>query len=499
MDDDQQPAGPALSRRGMLAAGGAALLGAAGGFALGSRQGAAATTAPPPGPGPVETSVAPPSAPVAEAPITLVPFHGSHQAGIETELALFQTFVGLDLLRPKAADAEKVLRLVTDDAARMTRGEPALGDTQPELSLNADMLTVTVGLGHSLFERTGLTHRIPESFPVLPRFPTDEFERSWTGTDLLLQVGANDPVTLAHTIRMLTKDLSTLTRVRWMQPGFRSTAPGTMGVAARRNLMGQVEGTHFPSPGTDAFTTVVWMEEGPDWALGGTVLVLRRIRMLLDTWDMLDRPVQETVMGRNLVDGDLLGVTADTTTDPFEALDASGLPAIPSDAHVRVARADSLEGVIMRRPYNYDNGMVDGTNDVGLLFAAYMRDPRTSFIPTQRRLSRHDAFQRWIRTIGSATYLIPGASPRTASWPRDCSHDEHADHHRDVSCGRRPAAPLGVGGTRLGPRVADRCESRGGRRARLRAGRRQRHLRQPTHGHRGGARRAVRRRHHRQH
>ena len=63
---------------------------------------------------------------------------------------------------------------------------------------------------------------------------------------------------------------------------------------------------------------------------------------------------------------------------------------------------------MMRRPYNYDSGMHKGTNDVGLLFAAYTRDPRTSFIPTQRRLARGDAFQRWISTVGSATYVLPG-------------------------------------------------------------------------------------------
>lgn len=51
----------------------------------------------------------------------------------------------------------------------------------------------------------------------------------------------------------------------------------------RRNLMGQVEATHFPAPGSEQFATVVWIDDGPDWVVGGTVLVLRRIRMLLES------------------------------------------------------------------------------------------------------------------------------------------------------------------------------------------------------------------------
>jgi dye decolorizing peroxidase len=406
MSTDQQPSRSVLSRRGMLAAGGAAILGAAGGFVLASGKDASVpTTSAPPAPA---TSPPPTAEPGVPAAPVILPFYGTHQAGVETEPALFQTFVGLDLISPTRKNAEATMRLVTDDAARLTQGQSALADTQPELALNADRLTISVGLGHSLFERIGLADRIPEQFPVIPRFRTDAFEEPWSGTDLLLQVGATDPLTLAHTLRMLTKDLSTLARVRWSQPGFRSNAPASMGVASRRNLMGQVEATHFPAPGSEQFATVVWIDDGPDWVVGGTVLVLRRIRMLLDTWDILDRPVQETVMGRSLSTGQLLGDGADDGVSPFDAVDDNGLPVIPADAHIRVARADSLEGVMMRRPYNYDSGMHKGTNDVGLLFAAYTRDPRTSFIPTQRRLARGDAFQRWISTVGSATYVLPG-------------------------------------------------------------------------------------------
>ena len=394
-----------LTRRGLLAAGGAVALGAASGCSVATP----ATTSSAPGPATTGRSPSPSASssasPTPKPTPTALAFNGPHQAGIETEPALVQSFVGLDLLEPGRDAATAALLLISDDAERLMGGRPALGDTVPELAAQPDQLSITLGLGRTIFTRAGLASRLPRQLAPFPSFDSDRFEEPWGQTDLLLQVGANDPVTLSHTLRTLTKDLSTVAAVRWIQTGFQSNAAETTGAHARRNLMGMVEGAHFPAPGTPEFAEVVWIDDGPDWAVGGTTLVLRRIRMLLDTWDRLDRPVQEQVIGRSMADGALLG--ADASVRPYDAVDELGLPIIPMDAHVRRARADDLAGTIMRRPYNYDAGMRDGTPDVGLLFAAYMRDPQTSFIPTQRRLDEMDAFQKWIRTIGSAVYVIP--------------------------------------------------------------------------------------------
>ena len=414
--DDQttQDPSPALTRRGVLAAGGAALLGAAGGFAVGRMTSADA----PPSADPVAPTPTPavpsatPAAPVtasteAGSAIQILPFYGEHQSGIETTPALFQTFVGLNLIKPNKMTAQGAMRLITDDAARLTQGQPTLGDAQPALAMNADMLTITVGLGHSLFRAIGYADQVPPRFPVIPPFKNDALEKPWTDTDLLLQVAANDPITLSHTIRMLTKDLSTLASIAWIQRGFLSSASSDLGEGARRNLMGQPEGGHFPVPGTPQFSTVVWINDGPSWATGGTVLVLRRMRMLFDTWDKLDLEPQELAIGRRQSNGAPLGSDDPEAPLDFNAVDANGLPAIPMDAHVRVAAAPSIEGVIMRRPYNYDDLLPDGRQDRGLLFAAYTADSSKSFIPTQRRLTKGDIFQKWISAVGSATYFIP--------------------------------------------------------------------------------------------
>ena len=398
--------GSTVTRRGVLAAGGAALLGVAGGYAIAVRGEPGASAAPALSPSPTTSALAGSASPTAATART-IPFFGTHQAGVETPPALLQTFIGLDLREPGRDAGEAALRLITDDAARLTQGRPALGDTEETLAVNPQGLTISVGLGRPFFEHIGRGDRIPAQLPQIPAFATDAFEEPWGQTDLLLQVGSDDAVTLAHAIRMLTKDLSTLAEVRWMQPGFRSATPANPGSESTRNLMGQVDGTINPAPGTAGFDEVVWIAEGEEWVRGGTVLILRRIRMLLDTWEILDRPAQEAAIGRQLASGAPLGRTHELDPVPFDERDADGLPIIPTDSHIAVAHARTMKEMILRRPYNYDNGMHDGTNDVGLLFAAYTADPVRSFIPMQQRIAESDAFNRWNTTIGSAAYLFP--------------------------------------------------------------------------------------------
>lgn len=393
-----------LSRRGLLAAGGAVLIGAVSGCSVTEEPPA---TSLPPTPSDVPVS------PQVSSKSGAHPFYSEHQSGVETPPALLQTFVGMNLVhsepRRARADGEACLRLITDDAARLTQGVPALGDTEPALARHPLGLTITVGLGRSFFDKTGLTRLMPENLVEIPPFDTDSFEKPWKQTDLVLQIGSDDAVTLAHALRMLTKDLSTLTEVAWTQAGFRSASPAQPGSKATRNLMGQVDGTINPTPGSQDFHTIVWQESPGLWK-GSTILVLRRIRMHLDTWDGLDTAAKELVIGRRLDSGAPLGRERETDPVPFDELDTQGLPVIPADSHIAVAHASSVEESILRRPYNYDAGMRAGSNDMGLVFAAYMRDPRLSFIPMQERIAKSDAFNRWNTAIGSAVYVLPGGA-----------------------------------------------------------------------------------------
>lgn len=335
------------------------------------------------------------------------PFHGAHQAGIRTAPQAHATFVALDL-RPDAGreGLARLLRQWTEDAARLTRGVPALGDPQPDLAAPASRLTVTVGLGREALVKAGLAAQAPAWLAPLPAFGVDRLEPRWSEGDVLAQVCAEDPIVLAHAVRSLTLDARGIADLRWTQHGFRRPATST---STMRNLMGQVDGT--VQPGDAEVDDLVWIgDEGPAWLRGGTTLVLRRIRMDLDTWDQLDPEAKEQVIGRRLSSGAPLTGTAETDVADLAAT-RDGLPVIATFAHIRHAAATpGSREKILRRPYNYDQAPTGRASaDAGLLFAAYQRDPLVQFVPMQRRLDQHDLLNVWTTPIGSAVFaVLPG-------------------------------------------------------------------------------------------
>ncbi len=346
-----------------------------------------------------------------------VPFFGAHQAGVETPPQSNAVFVGLDLVsggRRQAREIlEAVLKLWTADAQRLTQGAAALADTEPELALRPARLTVTVGLGPTVFDRIGLSRLRPPSAHPLPDFPTDRLESRWSATDLILQICADDPVVVAHATRVLVKNVRTLADERWRQIGFRTARGAEADGVTQRNLMGQVDGTVNPVAGTPDFDQVVWSDGDPrPWMAGGTLMVLRRIRMNLDAWDALDRTSKELVVGRRLDNGAPL--TGQHENDPVDTtVLRDGIPVIPPNAHAALAHPQQPEQRFLRRPYNYDDPPSAGeVSNSGLLFVSYQRDIDAQFLPVQSRLAQSDAMNRWITAVGSAVYVIPpGVKP----------------------------------------------------------------------------------------
>ncbi|WP_053174566.1 Dyp-type peroxidase [Nonomuraea sp. SBT364] len=326
-------------------------------------------------------------------------FHGAHQAGVATVPQAHAVFVAFDLLPDTGTEAlTRLLPLLTDDARRLTQGRPALADTEPELAAGPARLTVTFGFGPGLFAAA------KKDSPVrpLPAFETDKLDKRWSGGDLLVQICADDSLTVAHALRMIVKDARSFAGVRWTQRGFRSAA-GAPG-ATQRNLMGQLDGTVNP---TD-LDRAVWIDDGPAWLRGGTTLVLRRIRMNLETWDAADRVAREFTIGRRLDTGAPLTGRAERDEPDFDRLNRLGFPVISEYAHIRRARTADPGSRILRRPYNYDEGVsADGKSDSGLLFASYQADVERQFVPVQRRLAEGDLLNEWVTTIGSAVFAIP--------------------------------------------------------------------------------------------
>jgi len=383
-----------LSRRRLLV-GGAAGLGAAGVAGVGAARWAERA----------EGGPAPAADPPLHGPLT-VPFHGPHQAGVETPPQAHGTFVALDLgAEVDAEGVRRLMRLLSDDAARLARGEPALADTEPELAEVPARLTTTFGFGRGLVERVA-PDAAPDWLGPLPEFDHDRLDPAWGEADLLVQVCADDPLTVSHAVRMLLKDARAFTRPRWTQSGFRRAHGSQPDGTTMRNLMGQVDGTVNPEPGTADFAQLVWGGGGPSWLEGGTGLVLRRIATDLDTWDELDRPAREAVIGRRLDNGAPLTGSSEHDEVDLAATDATGLTVVPAFAHVRRAVTGDPAQRIFRRAYNYDQRGAGG-EEAGLLFASFQADPVRQFVPIQRSMDELDLLNEWVTAVGSAVFAVP--------------------------------------------------------------------------------------------
>lgn len=334
-----------------------------------------------------------------------VAFYGAHQAGIDTAAQAHGLFVALDLLDGTTReDLVRMMRILTDDAARLTQGSPALADSEPELATVPARLTVTFGFGPRFVARA--RGAAPGWLKALPAFAVDRLLPEFSDGDLLLQIAADDPLAVAHAARMLLKDTRSFASVRWSQQGFRrahgSVRPGT----TMRNLFGQVDGTSNPAPGTADFDQVVWNRDG--WLAGGTSAVVRRIGMDLDKWDRLDRGGREQSVGRYLSNGAPLTGTDEFDEPDFEATTPIGFPVIPEFSHVRRARSDLAAERIFRRGYNYDDRPVgEAISLSGLIFVSFQADVDRQFVPIQKRLDQLDLLNEWTVPIGSAVFAIP--------------------------------------------------------------------------------------------
>ncbi|MDV3123687.1 Dyp-type peroxidase [Mycobacterium sp. 21AC1] len=340
------------------------------------------------------------------------PFHGPHQAGIVTAPQSHALFLAFDVLsgtgRSDRETVAAILRLWTADAARLTSGVPALADTEPELAMRPARLTVTVGLGGALLDRIGLRYARPPSARELPVFGTDKLEDRWSGGDLLLQICADDPIVLAHATRVLVKNVRSMTVQRWRQGGFRNARGADRHGTTMRNLMGQIDGTSTLEAGE--FDDLVFSgDEVHPGLAGGTLMVIRRIEMQLDTWDELDRQSKEFTLGRTLDTGAPLTGQRETDEPDF-ALRRNGIPVIPENSHVALAHHRGGRERFLRRPYNFDDPPEAGqSSNTGLIFVTYQRDIDRQFLPVQQRLAKFDALNQWTTAIGSAVFVVlPG-------------------------------------------------------------------------------------------
>jgi deferrochelatase/peroxidase EfeB len=352
-----------------------------------------------------------------------VPFHGRNQAGIVTPAQDRLHFVAFDVVTRDRNALVRMLKDWTAAAARMTAGKDAgtVGatagipeappdDTGEAIGLPPSALTLTVGFGPTLFrdaggrDRFGLAAHRPAALVDLPHFTGDTIDPDISGGDIAVQACANDPQVAVHAIRNLARIGMGVVTVRWSQLGFGRTSSTTKDQATPRNLFGFKDGTANPkAEETDLLRQWLWVPpgDGPDWMAGGTYLVSRKIRMLIETWDRTSLGEQESIIGRTKGEGAALGKPAE-----FDEPDLTKL--LPT-SHVRLAHPNLHNGArLLRRGYNFVDGS-DGLGrlNAGLFFLAYQRDPRTQFIPIQTSLARNDDMNEYLRHVSSGIFACP--------------------------------------------------------------------------------------------
>ncbi|MFF7648734.1 iron uptake transporter deferrochelatase/peroxidase subunit [Streptomyces sp. NPDC007983] len=396
---DQQAPPSGVSRRRLLGTAGAA---GAAGLVVGGAAGAYAAEA---------TRDTP--RPLSSVGSTTVPFNGEHQAGITTPLQAHGHLAAFDLA-PGAnrRQAAALLRRWSRTARELAEGRTPPDDTGIALDAGPSSLTVTFGFGRSFFGKAGLKDRLPEALAPLPDFASDALDAKRSNGDLWIQIGADDGLVAFHALRALQREAGDTARLRWQMNGF-NRAPGATGHPMTvRNLMGQVDGTNNPKPHEPDFDRRIFVPGNgdPAWMAGGSYAVVRRIRMLLDSWDNLSLERQEKVIGRRKSDGAPLSGGTETTPVRLDKMNADGALAIGGAAHVRVAAPESNQGAAMlRRPFSYHDGFRDdGAPDAGLLFVAWQADPMKGFVPVQRKLDLGDDLSRFLRHEASALFAVPG-------------------------------------------------------------------------------------------
>lgn len=354
------------------------------------------------------------------------PFYGLRQSGITNARPAHGLLASFDVLVKSPDDLEHLLRTLTQRIAFLTQGgtPPSLDPKLPPADsgiigpqIRPDNLTMTVGLGHALFERNPwLRAHKPRHLQRMTKFPNDALVADFCHGDLSVQFCANTSDTNIHALRDILKTMSDLVFLRWKQEGNVPVIPPSPDgeVESARNFLGFRDGSANPDVSdADLMNKLVWVGDGhtePHWAANGSYQAVRIIRNFVERWDRTPLQEQQQIFGRKKNSGAPLDGTKEAQV-PDYSKDPEG-KVTPLDAHIRLANDRShaaQKHLILRRPFNYSNGVTkSGQLDQGLLFICYQADLEQGFITIQHKLDG-EPLEEYIKPVGGGYFFIlPG-------------------------------------------------------------------------------------------
>ncbi len=360
-------------------------------------------------------------------PPVYLPLRGPHQTGITSPAPAVALLASFDLVAESKGELRDLLRVLTDefDVLMSGRGVVDRGEHYPPLDTGSlgekpppTDLALTLAVGASLFERPelGLTEHRPRELTTMTKMANDRLHPDRCHGDLLLNIAGDSQDVCLFALRQVMRRSRAHLVLRWMVEGFNRREAPRPGKAQVRNLLGFKDGTANLDPADGAaMDRHVWVsadDDEPAWAVGGSYLVARTIRMLVEQWDRATLREQEQIIGRAKGSGSPLGGQEETEV-PDYCDDPDG-KLTPLDAHIRLANPrtpETEENLILRRGFSYSRGFdPSGRLDQGLAFVSFQRSLTKGFMAVQERLSG-EPLEEYIRAEGGGFFFaLPGVS-----------------------------------------------------------------------------------------
>ncbi|QPT39213.1 Deferrochelatase/peroxidase EfeB precursor [Oligella ureolytica] len=350
--------------------------------------------------------------------------HGAHQQGVITPDHKEAIVIAFNLTVETVQELNELFKIISRRIRFLTVPQDIPVDKDDRLppmesgilggKLEPDLLTVTVAVGHTLFDdRFGLQDRKPKHLMEMNRFPNDRLEAKWVGGDLLLQFCANSRESVIYALRDIVRHTERYMSPLWKIDGFLPARDIDRGQTAI-NLFGFKDGTgNADSKDAALMDDLVWVtakQEEQAWCRDGSYMAVRLIRFNLQFWDRTPLEDQENDFGRDKRSGAPIGMKGEFD-DPEMLKDPHG-DRILYDSHIRRAEPRDPErhvAKMRRRSFSYSLGLhPSGLLDMGLIFISFQNDLLHGFIHAQTRLNG-EPLERYIKPFGGGYYFVlPG-------------------------------------------------------------------------------------------